>query len=89
MNEDNKETPFDNRCNILSELWIEYRYEEDFKDFVDYNDLGLPLAFMLAEGIVAANDKSRVMVDETFDLFLATLGIEDKGFEDLDEMLVG
>lgn len=89
MSEENKETSFENRCNILSELWIEYRHEGDFQDFVSYNDLGLPLAFMLAEGIVTANDKSRVMVDETFDLFLATLGTEDKGFEDLDEMLVG
>jgi hypothetical protein len=89
MSEENKETTFENRCNILSELWIEYRDEEDFKDFISYNDLGLPLAFMVSEGIVTANEKSKIMVNETFELFLATLGVEDNGFEDLDEMLVG
>lgn len=43
MSEENKGTSFENRCNILSELWIEYRHEEDFKDFVSYNDLGLQI----------------------------------------------
>lgn len=89
MSEENKETPFEVRCNILSELWIEYRDQEDFKDFIDYNDLGLPLAFLLDEGIVKHTDKSMLMVNETFDLFLATLGQEDQGFDSLDDLLVG
>lgn len=89
MSEENKETPFEVRCNILSELWIEYRDQEDFKDFIDYNDLGLPLAFLLDEGIVKNTDKSKLMVNETFDLFLATLGQEDQGFDSLDDLLVG
>ena len=89
MSEENKETPFEVRCNILSELWIEYRDQEDFKDFIDYNDLGLPLAFLLDEGIVKNTDKSMLMVNETFNLFLATLGQEDQGFDSLDDLLVG
>ena len=89
MSEENKETPFEVRCTILSELWIEYRDQEDFKDFIDYNDLGLPLAFLLDEGIVKNTDKSMLMVNETFDLFLATLGQEDQGFDSLDDLLVG
>lgn len=89
MSEENNSTPFEARCSILSELWIEYRDQEDFKDFIDYNDLGLPLSFLLDEGIVKPTDKSKLMVNETFDLFLATLGQEDEGFDSLDDLLVG
>lgn len=83
-------TPLETRCNILSELWMEYRDEVEFNDFVQYNDLGLPLAFLLDEGIVQPTARSSIMINETFDLFLATLGREtDDGFESLDDMLVG
>lgn len=82
-----KKTDFENKCNILSDLWIEYRQEESFKDFVDYNDLGLPLSFMLAEGLVKATDRANIMVEETFDLLLASLGTEDHGFESLEDLL--
>lgn len=83
-------TTFEARCNILSELWMEYRDEVEFTDFVEYNDLGLPLAFLLDEGIVQATDRATMMINETFDLFLATLGREeDEGYDNLDDMLVG
>lgn len=82
-----QETPYEIRCNILAELWMDYRQQEDFKDFIQYNDLGLPLGFLVSEGLVAANDRAITMINETFDLLLATLEIEDQGFESLDEML--
>lgn len=80
-------TPFSNRCIILGELWLNYRDDEEFEDFVEYNDLGLPLAYLLAEGIVTSNDKTEVFVNETWDLFIEALGIDDTGFSNLDEML--
>lgn len=90
MSEENKETPIETRYDILSELWIEYRDQGEFNDFIDYNDLGLPLAFALAEGMVKPTDKSTLIVNETFDLFLATLSIEeDAGYDSLDDLLVG
>jgi hypothetical protein len=89
MSEDNKETPFDIKCDILSELWMDYRLDEQFKDFVDYNDLGLPLAFAVSEKIVSPNEAAIGMINETFVILLATLEIEDQGFESLDDLLVG
>jgi hypothetical protein len=89
MSEDNKETPFDIKCDILSELWMDYRLDEQFKDFVDYNDLGLPLAFAVSEKIVSPNEAAIGMINETFIILLATLEIEDQGFESLDDLLVG
>ena len=56
-------------------------------DFIEYNDLGLPLAFAIAENIVEVTPVAEQYVNETWDLFLAGLEIEDLGFDTLDQML--
>jgi hypothetical protein len=82
------ETSFEAKCDILSELWLNYRKEFDFQDFITYNDIGLPLSFMIAEGIVDnPTEAARSFVTEAFDLFLAALGIKDVGFEALNDVL--
>ena len=81
------ETTFENKCHILGELWIGMRDEEDFKEFIEYNDLGLPLAYVLAKNIAEPNKISHAFVNETFALLLIALGIEDSGFEELNELL--
>jgi hypothetical protein len=81
-------TTFENKCLILADLWLNYRSNEDFVDFVEYNDMGLPLAYALSEGIVKGTEMSDKFVDETFDLLLAGIGIEDTGFENLDDVLI-
>lgn len=84
------ETPFETRCDILSDLWIEYKEEPQFRDFVSYNDLGLPLAFLVSENLVTPNDKAIMMVNETFILLLRSLEIEeDAGFDSLEDLLMG
>lgn len=81
-------TSFENKCEILADVWITYRNDEEFQDFISYNDLGLPLAYAISNQIVSGNDKANRFVEEAFDLFLAGLGInEDKGYEFLDEVL--
>lgn len=82
------ETSFENRCNILSELWLNYRDDKDFQDFVKYNDIALPLSFMISEGIIEnPGELASSFVDETFDLLLKAVGQEDLGFETLDSLL--
>jgi hypothetical protein len=81
-------TTFENKCVILSDLWLNYRNDEQFQDFIEYNDMGLPLAYALSEGIVKGTEFSDKFIDETFDLLLAGIGIEDTGFESLDDVLM-
>lgn len=81
------ETPFENKCVILADLWINYRDDEDFEDFVKYNDLGLPLAYALANGIIEKSEMAEKFIGETFSLLLDGLEIEDEGFELLDDVL--
>ena len=80
-------TTFDNKALILGQLWINYKSEDEWVDFFIYNDLGLPLAFAFAEGIINHTPTLEQYVNETFALFLEGLGIEDKGFEDIQDLL--
>ena len=82
-------TSFENKVAILSDLWLNYRGDVEFEDFVEYNDLGLPLAYALDAGIVDVTIAAKKFVDETFELLLAGLEIEDEedGFETLDDIL--
>ena len=80
-------TTIENQVIILSDLWLNYRYDEEFSDFIEYNDLGLPLAYAISEGIVKITDQAQSFIEETFSLLLAGIGVEDTGFETLDEVL--
>jgi hypothetical protein len=81
-------TEFMSQCNILSELWMNYRNEVDFQEFIKYNDIGLPLAFVINEGIVDnPTEAAQSFVTEAFTIFIEALGIEDEGFHNLTEVL--
>lgn len=80
-------THYSNQASILAELWMSYRNDSNFTDFIEYNDLGLPLAYAVNEGIVSSSELAQKFIEETFDLFIAGLGIEDTGFDNLDEVL--
>jgi hypothetical protein len=81
-------TTIETRAEILAELWLNYRDDEDFEDFVSYNDLGLPLSYMLTAKIVKTTEMADKFVNETFDLLLASLEIEDTGFDSLDDIFI-
>ena len=84
------ETTLDNKIQILSDVWLNYRDEPDFRDFIEYNDLGLPLSYAISSNIVPMTDRAKGFVEETFALLLAGLEIaEDTGFETLDDLLQG
>ena len=80
-------TSYTNKCAILAELWLNYRSDSEFDDFREYNDLGLPIAYAIDNNIVKSSDMAQRFVEETFDLLLATLEVDDSGFETLDELL--
>ena len=80
-------TPFSSQCEILADLWLNYRTDETFSDFFHYNDLGLPLAYAITNQIVEAGQTAENLVSETFALLIEGLGIDDTGFENLDDLL--
>lgn len=82
---------YQTKCNILADLWENYRDEETFDDFIEYNDLGLPMAYMLREGLVnEVTETGQLYINETFNLFIAALTIKEEEIEDgtsLDSLL--
>ena len=84
-------TDFVTQCVILGELYENYKEEKDFKAFIEYNDLGLPLAYLTDQGIVVevSYDGRRYVLD-TFEMFIKSINLtEDDIIEGmtLDEVL--
>lgn len=88
-----EQTTFDNKIAILADLWMIYRDEPEWKDFIDFHDLGLPLAFMLDNNLIyrntISNQPAEELINETFALLLKGLDIaEDTGFDSLDDIVL-
>lgn len=83
-----EQTTFQDKASILADLWLNYRQDVEFADFIEYNDIGLPLAYAIANDIVATTPIATNFVEETFSLLLEGLDVEeDTGFETLDGLL--
>jgi hypothetical protein len=59
----------------------------EWEEFFRYNDLGLPLAYGSGEEILSLSDFGIHLVNETFDLLLEVLGLEDTGWETIEDIL--
>ena len=81
-------TTIESKEIILAELWMNYKTDPNFEEFISYNDLGLPLAYALSTSIVTRTEKSNKFIEETFALLLGALEIEDTGFDVLDELFM-
>lgn len=80
-------TTFESMCTILSELWMDYKTDKYFKDFIEYNDIGLPIAFLVDNELVEPTEIAKRYVYETWDIFLAALELsEDAGWTSLEEL---
>jgi hypothetical protein len=80
-------TDFGKVCNILGKLYSDFKEDEEFKDFIDFNDLGLPLAYFASERLCEVSDDGARYIMETWALFIAGLNLEDTGdWDSLEEV---
>jgi len=80
-------TDFSDKVAILADLWINYRDDENFVDFIEYNDLGLPLAYLINTDLATLTDEGIKYIDETFSLLCAALELDlDGEYNSLIEM---
>jgi hypothetical protein len=82
--------PFADKCGILGRFWIEFRQDEELKTFLEYNDVGLPIAYFIAEGLVKETPLSEQYINETFDLLLAAIEVTEEeidGIDNLDDLM--
>ncbi len=82
------ETTFTSKCEILADLWLNYRDDSEFGDFITYCDLALPLAYAYANAIITERtEQATNFINEAWALLLNGLGIEDAEFATLDDVL--
>jgi hypothetical protein len=55
---------------------------------MDFNDLGLPLAYFVSEELVEVSDDGARYINETWELFIASLEIKDTGFDNLEDVFL-
>ena len=79
-------TDFTSKCEILGEFYDSYGEEKNFTDFMEFNDIGLPLAYFTSENLCEVSDDGARYINETWDLFLAALNLEDVGYRDLEHV---
>ena len=81
-------TPYKIKHKILADLWTKYKEARAWFDFFSYNDLGLPLAFMIEQKIVESTPVAQVYIEETFDLFCEALNVDSRDqYDELNQML--
>lgn len=80
------QTNFDDLAKILADLYMNYSGDVEFEDFIEYNDVGLPLAYLTSEGLANPSDDGMRYIQETWELFLSGLGVADTGFETLEDV---
>jgi len=84
-------TTFDSKADILTDLWINYRTDEQFADFFEYSDIGLPLAYAYQGGLVELSPIAIKIVEETYSIFIESLGLQEQeselqGWTNLDQV---
>ena len=75
------------KADILSDFWTTQRGVAEHEVFMAYHDLGLPLAFALANDMVETSQEAESMIRETYEKLLEHLGIPDMGYTDLSQLL--
>ena len=77
-------TPFSSKCDVLGALWLYYRQDamndEAWSEFFEYNDIGLPLAYLIAEGLAqSTGEDSDQLIEETWNMFCGYINIDPNG----------
>jgi hypothetical protein len=80
------EINFADRCGILGQFWYEFRDDEDLKPFIGYNDVGLPLAWFIATGVVSPLPMAEEYINETFAMFLDAMEVTEEEVADIDNL---
>ncbi len=80
-------TDFSKVCDILGMFYFRFRDTDDLSQFFEFNDVGLPLSYLASEGLCEISEDGQKYVAETWKVFLVSLGIEDTGYTELQEVL--
>jgi len=46
---------YTSKIAVLADFYLNYRDQDPYKDFAEYNDIGLPLAYVVHQNLVETN----------------------------------
>lgn len=78
---------FADKTGILGQLWIDFREDEKFSSFMEYNDIGVPMAYYVAEGLVnGLTPLGEQYVEESIDMLFELLNVTEEEISGLEEI---
>jgi len=80
-------TELASKCDILNDIWINHSDSEWFEDFIEINDLGLPLSYFICNGIVEMTPLAKEIIEHTFNDLLELCDVQDTGFTSLKDLI--
>ena len=79
---------FDNKAKVVAECWMITRKSDDWKQLIEFGDIGFPLAWAHTNEAATLGDRGKEFVIQVYDLIVATLMIDaSKVYEDFEAML--
>jgi hypothetical protein len=70
-------TSFSTKCEILAEVHVESGFNPNLDEFRQVNDIGLPLAYLIAQGLVEPKgDDSLKYVEDTWRMLCESLDLD-------------
>lgn len=77
------------KAEIIFEFINDYRDDEAFQDFFNYNDLGVPMAVMIVNDLVILNEGGVDVINETWESLCENLNDADPeyDYESLNELI--
>ena len=73
-------TEFDVVCEILGEIFVSYKDDARFIDTLEFADLGFPLAYSIANGIVESTSIAKEFILDAWDIILKENNLEEEEF---------
>lgn len=77
------------KCQVLAEFWSKYKDNELLADIVNYNNLGLPLAFMHENNLCIATDEGIGYINDTFNYLVEIAESKEEHSDQIAEFFGG
>ena len=82
------QTPFSKRVEIISAFYSKYANSEEWQEYFEALDLGVPLAVAIDMGGATATEEGIKWIDEAWDELCETLEIDRHGeYNSFDEVM--
>lgn len=81
-------TPFGEKCELLQEFYLGYCNDDEWQDFFEVNDVGIPAAYLSMLGMVELTPAGVLAVNESWESLCIALKIDPHlEYTSVDEMM--